>query len=230
MRSKIVMITCLLVFPFFSRLVTAQVEVQFRTLVVNGYSGKVSVLQMDDKTYIDLNRLLQIANGSIDYQRNRIVVTLPGASVSAPAATGEMPGPNDTALTREFMKAGIEGISLMREWASNLANAIQNGYPISENWVSDLRARAQNQVAMASAAASSDADRNVDQLIKHEFEAVQEWSNKLLEARKSLDAAKYAIAPSALRNDSLSQKIVTCGRFLGQMLASGSFEDDPSCH
>jgi hypothetical protein len=83
---------------------------------------------------------------------------------------------------------------------------------------------------MASTAVSSDADRDAFQLLNHEFDAVQEWSNKLLEARKSMDTAKYSVSPTALQNDPLSQKIVSCGRFLGQMLVSGNFQDEASCH
>jgi hypothetical protein len=67
------------------------------------------------------------------------------------------------------------------------------------------------------------------ELLRKEFDWVQEWSNKLLEARKSMNAAKYALSPNELHNDPLSQKIVSCGHFLGQMLASGDFQDDPSC-
>jgi hypothetical protein len=230
MRSRIKAMMYLLLVPLLSAFATAQTGAQFRTLVVNEHSGKVALFQMDDKTYIDLNQFVQIAHGSIDYRTDQIVLTLPGPSSGATVAMPEPQGPKDSALTRDFMKAAIEGISLMREWASNLANDIQNGYPVSENWVSGYRARAQNGLAMAAAAASSDADRSGYELLNREFDAVQEWSNKLLQARKSMDAAKYAISDSALQNDPLSQKIVTCGRFLGQMLASGTFQDDSSCH
>ena len=229
MRSSIEIAISLLVILLSAGTASAQAGAQLRTLVVNDHSGKVALLQMDDKTYIDLKRLVQIADGSIDYQGNQIVVTVPGPAANSPAAT-EPEGSNSPGLTRDFRKAGIEGISLMREWASNLANAIQNGYPVSENWVSGYRARAQNAVAIAAAAATSDDDRNGHQLLNHEFEAVQDWSNKLLEARKSMNAAKYAMSATALQNDPLSQKIVACGRFLGQMLAGGTFQDDPSCH
>jgi len=211
-----------------SQFVTTQTGVQFRTVTVNEQSGKIGLLQMDDKAYIDLNRLVQIAHGSIDYRGNQIVLTLP--SGGAPAAMAEAEEPKDSALTHGFMKAGIEAISLMREWASNLANDIQNGYPVSENWVSGYRTRAESGLAAASAATSSDADRNGYNLLKREFEAVQEWSNKLLQARKSMDAAKYAVSDTALQNDPLSQRIIACGRFVGQMLASGTFQADPVCH
>jgi hypothetical protein len=38
------------------------------------------------------------------------------------------------------------------------------------------------------------------------------------------------IAPDALQNDELNQRIITCGHFLGAMAASGQFSDDASCH
>ncbi|HTT19369.1 MAG TPA: hypothetical protein VMG82_10510 [Candidatus Sulfotelmatobacter sp.] len=228
MQKKLVCL-CTVVFLLVSVVTSAQVGEQFRTLVINDKSGKVAVLQMGDKTYIDLKRLVQIADGSISYEGNRITLDVSCESAPAPA-TAEIDQASSTLLSREFMKAAIEEISLMREWASTLANAIQNGYPISESSVADYRAQAQSGLAMASTAVSTDADRSGLQLLNGEFEHVQAWSTKLMEARKSMDTAKYAISPDTLRNDPLSQKIVSCGRFLAQMLVSGNFRDDPSCH
>lgn len=230
MRPKIESILHLCLLLALSGVTSGQVTEQFRTLVVNEYSEKVVLLEMGDKTYIELRQLAQIAHGSVAYEGSQVILTLPRATASTPSPTAKSEEPQASALTRDFMKAGIEEISLMREWASTLANAIQNGYPVSESWVASYRSRAQNGLGMASAAVSSDADRNGFQLLKSEFDAVQEWSNKLLEARKSMDAAKYALSPTALQNDPLSQKIITCGRFLGQMLAGGVFQDDSSCH
>lgn len=222
--------TCLCVLVVFSCSTFAQLVTHVRTVVVNEYSGKLAILQMDEKTYVDLKRLVQIAHGSIEYQGNKILLTLPGPSAHAPVQVAEPTETDSSRLSRDFMKAGIEEISLLREWASTVANAIQNGYPITEHWVADYRGRAQKGLAMASVALSNDADRSVFQLLNNEFQAVQEWSNKLLEAHKSMNTAKYAVSDSALQDDPLSQKIVTCGRFLGQMLANGSFQDDSSCH
>jgi hypothetical protein len=209
---------------------SAQTGAQFRTLVINARSGKVAVLKMGDKTYIDLTRLVQIGHGSIAYEGNRIDLTISCIETSSPAVAAEAEPTLSMKLSREFAKAAIEEISLMREWASSLANAVQNGYPVADNWVANYRAQAQSGLAMASSAVSTDADQNALGLLRHEFESVQEWSNKLLEARKSMNAAKYALSPSELHNDPLSQKIVSCGHFLGQMTASGDFQDDPSCH
>jgi hypothetical protein len=186
-------------------------------------------MQIGDQTYIELRRLVQIAHGSIAYEGNRIVLTLSCPETNTPA-TMETEASTGPRLTRDFMKAGIEEISLMREWASTLANAVQNGYPVNDTWVASYRGKAQTGLEMASAAVSSSADRAGFQLLNGEFKAVQEWSNRLIEARKSMDTAKYALSPGALQSEPLSQKIVACAHFLGQMLASGNVEDDPSCH
>jgi hypothetical protein len=209
---------------------SAQVGAQFRTLVVNDQSGKAAVLKMGDKTYVDLKRLVQIVHGSVAFEGDRIVVEF---SCAAPMTqeTGAQPEPpTSPRLTQDFMKAGIEEISLLREWASTLANAMQNGYPVSDNWIASYRGQAQTGLGTASATASNEPDRSAFQLLNKEFDLVQEWSNKLMEARKSMDAAKYALSPTALKDDPHSQKIVSCAHFLGQMLASGTFQDDASCH
>jgi hypothetical protein len=209
---------------------SAQTGTEFRTLVINDRSGKTSVLEAGDKTYVDLKQLVDIGHGTIAYEGNRIVLTISCSETSNPAVAAETEPTPTTRLSREFTKAAIEEISLMREWASVLANAVQNGYPVTDQWVANYRAQAQSSLGIASSAVSTDADRNALGLLRHEFESVQEWSNKLLEARKSMNAARYALSPSELHNDPLSQKIVACGHFLGQMLASGDFQDDPSCH
>jgi len=136
----------------------------------------------------------------------------------------------ENGLSRDFMRAGIEEIATMREWASTLAYAIQNNYQVTEDWAATYREQAANNLRVASAAASTDSDHKALQLLTNEFEAVRAWSSKLVEAKRSMDTAKYAMSPDALRNEPLSQKIITCGRFLASMLGSSTFQDDPSCH
>jgi hypothetical protein len=208
----------------------AQLAQQNRTLEINGRTGEVIVVVITGRTYVDLDSLVRIANGSLIYQGNRIVLTLPepngGPTTSHSAATEESDG---SAFSREFMKAGIEEISLLREWASPLANAIQNGYPVTDSWIADYRGKASSGLHLASAAVSTTADQQGYALLAKEFEMVSEWSTNLVEARRSMNAAKYSTSPDALRADPVSQKIIACGHFLASMLASGSFQDDGSC-
>jgi hypothetical protein len=219
-----------MILMFISIVASGQVVEQFRTLVINEQSGKVAMVQLRNKMYIDLKRMVELAHGSISYEGDRIVMEVSSASSCPPPVATEPEQPTNTGLSREFAKAGIEEISLLREWASALGNAVQNGYPIADSWLADYRAQAQRGLALSSTEVSTEADRNGYQLLNNEFENVQAWSNKLLEARKSMNAAKYALSPDVLKNEPLSQKIVSCAHFLGQMLISGTFQDDHSCH
>ncbi len=121
-------------------------------------------------------------------------------------------------------------IALLREWASPIGYAIQNGYPIQEQWVSNYREQAANGLRMASIAATTPADKNALQLLTNEFEGVKRWSDKLVEASQNMNTAKYSMSPGSLRNEPDSQKLIACWHFLGTMLGSGTFQDDNSCH
>jgi hypothetical protein len=116
-------------------------------------------------------------------------------------------------------------MSLVREWHSALANAIQNGFPLAESWLSQYRIQAQAGLRLASVAASTDSDQSAAQLLNNEFENMKTLSSNYVAARQSLDY----IAPDALANDALNQKIVNCGHSLAAMAASGQFVDDGSC-
>ena len=203
-------------------------------LVVDGHSGQAEVIQKDGRAYVDLQSLAEIANGSLSFNGNRIILSIrardtPPPTSEAPTDLTHSPA-DDSALSREFMRAGIEEIATMRGWASTMAYAIQNNYQVTEEWAAKYREQAASDLRLASSAASTDGDRNALQLLTNEFEAVREWSNKLVEAKKSMDTAKYALSPGALRNEALSQKIISCGHFLAKMLGSSSFQNDPSCH
>jgi hypothetical protein len=208
----------------------AQVTRQNRTLVINGQSSQVEVVKIDGRSYVDLGALARITSGSLRFKSNRILLNIPPSTVSA-LSDDPTPSPaDDLSLSQDFMKAGIEAIAEMREWASPLAYAIQNGYNVTDSWVATYREQALHDVNLASAAATTDADRSALQLLNHEYQAVLHWSNKLVEARKAMDTAKYSLSDNALRDDPLSQKIITCGHFLASMFGSGSFQDDASCH
>ena len=210
--------------------VCQQIAIQNKSVVVNGRSGNVSVLLLSGRTFVDLQELASVSSGALTAQGGQLIVNLPSASESsspsAPLATEQT---DTTALSREFMKAGIEEINLLREWASPLANAIQNGYPISDAWVATYRGKATNGLHLASAAVSTSGDQNAYQLLSKEFNAVSGWSEHLVEAFKSMNAAQYSTSDTALREDPMSQKIVSCAHSLASMLANGVFQDDGSC-
>lgn len=212
----------------------AQPDSHGRVLVIDGKAGQAPVIEKGGRAYVDVEALTQITHGSLSFKADRIVLSLPTEIANPPMAEPQAEPAHtpvtNSGLSRDFMLAGIEEIATMREWASTLAYAIENAYPISEHWVAQSREQAAHDLSLAAAAASNESDRNALQLLTHEFEAVREWSNKLVQERKAMDTAKYAISDNALRVDPMSQKIIACGHFLAGMLGSGSFKDDPSCH
>src|SRR5438552_6050287 len=217
---------------FFS--LAAMAQHQRRTLVVDGRPGQAAVAEIGGRPYVEIAGLAEITHGSLSFKADRIVLSLPPSSTNSPGAEPAAEPSDSTVhssgLSREFMRAGIEEIATMREWASTLAYAMENGYHITDEWAANYREQSARDLRLASAAASTEADRNALQLLTHEFETVRDWSNKLVQERKSMDTAKYALSENALRDDPIPRKIVTCGHFLATMFGRGSFEDDPSCH
>jgi hypothetical protein len=210
----------------------AQINHQNSTLIVNGHTGEAPTVQIEGRTYVDLESIAHITNGSLQIQGSHIVLQIPPPSLSG-APVGALPEPekqSPAGLSREFTKSGIETIASLREWGSTLAYAIQNGYGVTERWIADYREQAANNLRLASSVASTESDRNALQLLTHEFDAVKDWSDKLVEAKNKMDVGKYATSPNALRDEPSSQKIIRCGHFLASMLGSGAFQDDPSCH
>jgi hypothetical protein len=205
-----------------------------QNVAVNGQNGKAEVIDQNGQLFVDVSALARIGKGSVSFNGPGIVLTLPAAGgatmadITGPSSATSQP-PNSSTLSREFMKAGIEEIASLREWATTLASAIRGGYGVTDQWVNGYRDQASQSLQVAAAAASTDGDRNAAQLLHHVFDLVQQWSDRLVAAKKSMDTAKYTTSPNALRDDPLSQKLITCGHFVTQMLGSATFQDDGSC-
>jgi hypothetical protein len=208
-------------------LALSQAAQETRTLIVNGQPGQVTVVQMNGRSYVDLEALARVANGSLGFKGNQITLTLPGSGGQSAATS---PPPSNTAaqnpgLSRGFLRAGIEAMSVVREWHSALANAIQNGFPLADSWLTGYRAQAATALRLASVAVSTDSDRSAFQLLTNGFNMMTKLSNQYVAQRQSLSY----ISPDALQNDPLDQQLLNCGHSLAAMVASGQFQDDGSC-
>ena len=130
---------CLLLIISACRTSSAQASSQSKTLVVNGRSGEAMLVRLNGRTYVDLESLARITGGSLAFQGDQVTLVLPGSSATAPTSDSHISSPPavPTGLSRDFRQAAIETVAQMREWASTMANAIQHGYPISDNWASD---------------------------------------------------------------------------------------------
>ncbi len=207
----------------------AQSQRERETLSVQGYQGQASVIRYEGRVFVDAQALAQITNGSLSFEKNKIILTLPSPDGSSSSGDAHSSG-----FSRPFIKAAIEAMASIREWGGTLQAVVQNGYPVGNttagNTIMAFQGRAADSVALASAAASTDSDYRGLEFLKNEFDNVQAWADGYVKARSSLSAADLSMSESQFNNDSEAQKIIHCGQFLAQMFASGNFEDDAVCH
>jgi hypothetical protein len=192
------------------------------TLGVSGQSGQTPVLQINGRSYVDIEALARLINGSLSFKGNHVTLTLPGSGDSTPPPASQP----TSAFSKDFLRAGIEYMSVIREWRSALVNAVENGYPVTDAFVAAYRGQASTSLRLASVAASTDFDHNAFQLLSNEFDNMQKLSNKVLAARKDMNY----ISADALKDDPLNQQVLSCARSLAAMASSGQFQDDGSCH
>ena len=200
------------------------------TLNVNGQAGSAKVVQINGHSFVDVDALARIANGSIAYQGNQIMLSLPGGGAAAQSGTRRRLRPvlrlPNLGFSKEFMTAGIEFMSEIREWRNTLANAIANGFPLSDDLFAPYRGQAATSLRLAKVAASTQGDQSAAQLLGNEFNNMNNLTKKYLAKRANLDF----ISPDALNNDGMYQNVLTCARALAAMGSANLFSDDGSCH
>ena len=126
----------------------AQMKKQQRNVTVNGQSGTAEVIDRDGRLFVDMSALASIGKGSVNFSGPGIVLTFPGLGsravaedIAEPTSAPSRP-PNSSALSQEFMKASIEEIARLREWATTLASAIRGGYGVTDEWENGYRDQA----------------------------------------------------------------------------------------
>ena len=98
------------------------------------------------------------------------------------------------------------------------------------NTIAAYQERAADSVGLAAAAVSTESDYRGLDLLRNEFNNGQAWSDRFVRARSTLSAANMSMTEHAFENDEEAQKLLRCGQFLAQMFASGTYQDNASCH
>jgi hypothetical protein len=197
------------------------------TFTVMGHSGHAPVIQRDGRSYVDVEGLARITGGTLGFQGSQIVLTLPEPlvqpSVSAPASAP----PEKTGFSRDFLRAGIEAMSEIREWRAAIENAVRTSNPVEDSWVSPLRRAAESSIAIATAAASTDSDRKAVPLLQNQLNNMRQLSDRLLDMRRSMTYVRTDL----LDNDPLDHRILACAQGLAAIaVPGGQFEDVAACH
>jgi len=200
-----------------------------RPFVVNGKSVG-TVIQVGGRSYVDVETVAQIMNGSVTIEPNRILLNTTGPETAKsleprPSATPTQ----STGLSREFARAAIAELAEMREWRGAVGTILTYGAPVVGTWPQDYHDRVGASLDQVGVAATTDSDQQTLQLIKNDFENLAQWADGVVSTRNALNATK-TVNPNAMQNDPVLTKITECSRFLSSMLVSGSFADNSTCH
>ena len=208
---------------------TAQTQRPRLTLSAQGYPGDAPVVQLQGRSYVEIQDLARITNGSLTFEKDRIILTVPGCEGSKTDGADAA----KSGFSRSFMRAAIEAMASIREWGGILQATVQDRYPVENamtgNTIVAYQERAAEKVALASAAASNDSDNRGLELLRNEFNSLQAWTDRFLKARKSMTAQYMTLSDTPFQEDDQAQKIMQCGQFLAQMFPGGSFQDNAAC-
>jgi hypothetical protein len=196
-----------------------------RKLLINGKSTNAVVVDVDGHTYIDVETLAQLTNGSVKFEPDQVVLTIPDGNSDA-----NSPQESQTAkLSKDFASAALSTLSEMTEWKAVLGTLVKFGLAVDNSWAQIYHERVQLSLDQTSVAASTDADRNALELLDTQFANLAKWESAVIKERQDLNGAR-TVAPNSLENDPVLTKFSNCRRFLSGMLGSRILADNPSCN
>jgi hypothetical protein len=193
---------------------------QTSAFLIEGPQGQTKVIQVQGKSYVEVDEVARITGGSLRFVGNQIILSVPASDTPAQAA----PQPAAT-LSKPFLTGGIETMREILEWHAALKNAIERGYPLSDTWFGNYRRQIRSSLAQAQAAASTDVDQKAFPLLTNEFNTMNVLTDKYLKIAVSRDY----LAPNSLDSDPLNEKLLTCWHSLASIASSNQFVDDGAC-
>lgn len=195
---------------------------QLATLMISGRTGQAKVVQVQGHNYVEVEGLARIANASLSFNGDQIVLTFPNSGENSTEQAAPLSAPG---FSKAFSRSAIEAMAEVREWHTALRTGIERGVPLSEDWLGSYRAQSQQALRLASINISTDSDKNVYPFLVKVFNNMGSLTDKYLAMTKSLTY----IDPNSLQSDPLNQRIVACGHALASMASSNHFDDDGSC-
>jgi hypothetical protein len=222
-------LTALLTLPVAALALLAQ---QTKSLVISGLQGQATVIQVQGSNYVEINGLARVMKGSISFDGDQIVLTLPGsggipgqAQAQAQAEAEPQTPASPAGFSKAFFGAGTEAMALVREWHTALKTAIEHGVPINDQWLGTYYAQSRESLRLASVAINTDSDKSAYPFLVHEFNNMKGLSDEYEQITKNMDY----IAPNSLQSDPLNQRFLTCAHSLSSMASTNQFVDDGSC-
>jgi hypothetical protein len=199
-----------------------------KLLIVNGKTVDAAVVQMEGRSYVDIEGLAQGIGGSVTFESNQITLTIPGSTAAAAPATAAPAPENTEGMSKGFQQIAVFTLAEMREWRGAIGTVVTSGMPVVGTWSQDYHDRVASDLLQATLNASTAPDNQAVQLLQQEYALLTDWANNVVGERKALNAER-TIDPNSLQNDQSLAKISKCGQFLSSMIVGGNFYDDSSC-
>jgi hypothetical protein len=118
------------------------------TLVVSGQPGQIPIVQLNGKSYVDINALARLTNSSVSIKGNQVILTPAGSSPSTPAAGHEPSAPT----------AQLKLVSERQPEAPEPSEPAAQAKPAAAEPKPDAASEAERTAALAKAAQNPVAD------------------------------------------------------------------------
>ena len=139
----------------------------------------------------------------------------------------QVPAGEEQSFSKGFLSASIRQLEDTMLWKESIVKVVQFNAPPGP-WLDNYRTRAAESLQQASAQAATAGDTDALQLLRNQFNNLQQWNNNAVTAQQT--AGNTGPESALLKSDPLFSRISECGKFLGTMLTSGMFADNPACH
>src|ERR1700674_5348124 len=91
---------------------------------------RAAVLQVDGRSYVDVETLARLTNGSVKVEPNQIVLTIPIASSGSDTAAAQ----TTQGLSKGFASEAITALAEMKEWKGALGAMVTYGLAGDGTW------------------------------------------------------------------------------------------------
>jgi hypothetical protein len=139
-----------------------------QTLFINGHSGDAIVYTIDGKSYVDIESLVRIGNGSMSFKGDQIILSFPSAE---PGSSGHDTGSsNSSMLSADFMRTAVQTLAVIKDWTSTLTYAVQRGVPGDGSRLVVFHDRAAEALRLTRVAATTGADQDRASTLDQSFQ------------------------------------------------------------
>jgi hypothetical protein len=204
-----------------------------RALVVNGKPMAGGLVELQGRTYVDLQMISQALGGTLTFEPDHITLATPATPVGNGARGAQQPSaggpPAGAGLSTNFRSAAITALGGMRQWQGAVESVIRYAVPVVGTWPQDYRDQVESALNQAKVFAYTDDDQSALLLLQNNFTNLKAWSDAVVAERTNLNASRF-VDPDALKKDTALAKIADCGRFLAGMITSGAYSENATCH